>query len=324
MKVQSYYRLYPNVKFVMGSKRDAFYNLNNGEVYFVDPMHRKLIKNLISNSYTKSFTTENIDLLNEIIEANLGFIDTSGFSYIDLEDTESYFDNFHINSLCLYRAIESDNSVLSKLIDIPITRNLIACFTCNDMTSDLVIKMLSIIYPFNKFLNYEIYLIYNESFVIDEVSKIINKFPLISKVMISDSPIDVKYIDEKLLGKEILYTTFKYSEEVNYFTNSEYFNYSKEFFNEAITVNPFYYKKLYIDEKNVLSYFRSSGEIGNISTLDLKKVGYFTHNIWSVSKSNIKKCMDCEFKFCCNDPRIPKIKFNCYEYETDCGYNPYS
>lgn len=46
--------------------------------------------------------------------------------------------------------------------------------------------------------------------------------------------------------------------------------------------------------------------------------------LWGVCKDKIDICKVCEYRYMCNDPRIPlQRQDGTYYYPTECSYNPY-
>jgi SPASM domain peptide maturase of grasp-with-spasm system len=107
---------------------------------------------------------------------------------------------------------------------------------------------------------------------------------------------------------------------------------SLSFFLEAQKVNPYLFKKMYIDETGVIKNFEESNEsFGNISDIEnindllpiINSLSY--KDIWDSPKEKINICSDCENKLVCFDTRIPKKvkKSDKIYFENECEYNPY-
>lgn len=98
------------------------------------------------------------------------------------------------------------------------------------------------------------------------------------------------------------------------------------FYNESVLHNPFYLKKLILDDEgNIYSNLSVKHIAGNILTQDvLEVINKSTFEFVNISKSKIDICKHCEFKNICPDNRIPKKRIDKTWYQqTECNYNPY-
>lgn len=99
------------------------------------------------------------------------------------------------------------------------------------------------------------------------------------------------------------------------------FKISIELFNEALSYNTFYNRRIFINNKGKVSAYIDNGKEQLQKEFDSNNLSF---EIWNVSKDKCTICKDCEFRYMCIDNRIPKLnEYNQYFYETECQYNPY-
>jgi SPASM domain peptide maturase of grasp-with-spasm system len=120
-----------------------------------------------------------------------------------------------------------------------------------------------------------------------------------------------------------------------------YIEYSSNVFPEKVGVNfdhffesynhhNYFNQKVYIDKqgtiKNGLNNNESFENINSITKEDfLKLIGSKKfQKLWNVKKEDTLICKDCEFRFMCVDPRVPKQNTKGQWYHNkECNYNPY-
>jgi len=104
---------------------------------------------------------------------------------------------------------------------------------------------------------------------------------------------------------------------------------NQEVYLDALQRNVYFNRKIFIDEYGRIGCgdgYWSTQHKPNIIAHALKD--YLTAmdipSIWSARKDDIDICKDCELRYMCVDPRIPKRrKDGTLFYENECAYNPY-
>lgn len=87
------------------------------------------------------------------------------------------------------------------------------------------------------------------------------------------------------------------------------------FFIEAQHHNIYYNQKVFIDEQ---------GNANGQPTIAEAITPASFQQLWKVCKDKVDICKACEYRYMCNDPRVPIQRANdAYYYETECCYNPY-
>ncbi len=98
-------------------------------------------------------------------------------------------------------------------------------------------------------------------------------------------------------------------------------------YSEAQNHNIYYNKKAYINPNgDILQSPFTDKVFGNIATESLISTisNQTFQEYWNIPKDQIEVCQDCEFRYVCNDGRIPlKRNDKMYYFEESCTYNPY-
>ncbi len=167
---------------------------------------------------------------------------------------------------------------------------------------------------------------YTDEFNEIELNKIIQINPRITELILCQSinhSISSIGYHKNVIRKDYL---IKIEDVFNNKIHPLHFVINYPFYNESITCNPYYYKKIIIDNVgNVFKDLLNNKIISNIFETDIeiifKKPEF---EFIDISKKNIDICKDCEFKFICPDNRVP-VKRNKDEWyhSTECNYNTY-
>lgn len=95
-------------------------------------------------------------------------------------------------------------------------------------------------------------------------------------------------------------------------------------------VNSYFSQKIFIDsEFNIKNSIECKEVYGNINTIGIEEFeaiinskSFRKYDI--ATKDKFVDCTVCEFRYCCNDNRLPiKRKDNLWYHKTECNYNPY-
>lgn len=125
---------------------------------------------------------------------------------------------------------------------------------------------------------------------------------------------------------EILHSFNQYSKNVF----PEKLNVNFDHFFESYNHHNYFNQKVYIDKqgniKNGLNNQESYGNINSITKKDFSELikSKKFQKLWNVKKVDTLVCKDCEFRYMCVDPRVPKKNNKGEWYHTEeCDYNPY-
>lgn len=98
-------------------------------------------------------------------------------------------------------------------------------------------------------------------------------------------------------------------------------------YSEAQNYNIYYNKKAYINPNGDIQQSPFTNKVfGNIKTKSLLSIisNQTFQEYWDIPKDKIEVCKDCEFRYVCNDGRIPiKRDDETYYFEESCTYDPY-
>lgn len=160
------------------------------------------------------------------------------------------------------------------------------------------------------------------------------------QILLFSQPLSFFTFGNNKFSKEVIkkkgfkrFELFKLSENFEQYTHSmlpEKLMVNYKHFFEAFNYHNYFNKKLYIDNrgfiKNGLSNKKKFDNIDRINKDELIKIidsRQFQY-LWNVKKQNTLVCKDCEFRFMCVDPRVPKENANGdWYHEVECNYNPY-
>ncbi len=105
---------------------------------------------------------------------------------------------------------------------------------------------------------------------------------------------------------------------------------NNEHFFEAYNHHNYFNQKLYIDKegkiKNGLNNKENFGNINSITKNDFLEIIESKNfkRLWNIKKEDTLVCKDCEFRFMCVDPRVPKQNENGeWFHDRECNFNPY-
>ncbi len=107
-----------------------------------------------------------------------------------------------------------------------------------------------------------------------------------------------------------------------------YFSTNTRLFTESQGFNSCLNKKIAVDKKgeikNCPSMKTSFGNVAHTSLMEVYQKDAF-RKIWSISKDDVQKCQDCEFRYICTDCRayVENPEDN-YSAPLKCGYDPYT
>lgn len=141
---------------------------------------------------------------------------------------------------------------------------------------------------------------------------------------------DKNKVKQTTNGRLNIYLKDSFNERVLWQQHPNYFNVNLKLFCESLSYNPFYHKRMYIDEKGNISDGEFLPPVANIKHIkegnELIELLYSKEfqKYWFVHKDICDVCKDCEFRHMCVDNRIPHQR-NADEWyhKTECNYNPY-
>lgn len=176
----------------------------------------------------------------------------------------------------------------------------------------------------------DIYLPFNESLpTTDKLLSFLENYPIINMITVYNSPEEHFNISNESCVGYLFFTPLNLSSNTHCGKIREtYFAINIPHFTESLAHNSCLNRKISIDTegniKNCPSMKESYGNINNTSLEEaLQKPGFKKY--WNITKDQITKCKDCEFRYVCTDCRAYLDEpDNLYSAPLKCGYDPYT
>jgi hypothetical protein len=312
------YKLFSCCVIVKGNLRGAIIDLQRGKFYFYpNALLNEIKKNgIIPKSLIENHEYFLNDLLKKELAHNFGNMHRQ---FITLSD--NYESPHLIQTIEIELSSNYDEKKINYLVE-----------TFEELsTSNIVLRLLDYdLTPLKLFIkNIASSLVRNIQLVIPDTLNI-NEILEICKL---ENRISAYYVTTDKKHKK---TFKKYNTKIFYILNNEInqfqinpwgFTIDYYFYFKALKYNTFYFKRLYLDKN--LNVFQSGIEgksKGNFLYLkDHKKISsLYRSKIWNLNKDKIDVCSECEFRYVCNDKRIPVKRINSSWYhESECNYNPF-
>lgn len=162
---------------------------------------------------------------------------------------------------------------------------------------------------------------------LDAIEQLAAKNSILHELILYNAP-DEKIEESQKYRCKIIHVGSKVGLHSCGIASPEYFTSSKPFFTESLFHNTCLNRKIAIDsEGNIKNCPSMTESYGNImdTTLEeaINKPGFKKY--WSITKDQITKCKDCEFRHVCTDCRAylddPE---DIYAAPLKCGYDPYT
>jgi len=336
-----YFKLYSNCKIVEGYNKAAIYDLQREKMYHIPKdMYQVIVQNegqKISDIY-KSFEKSNWEIIDEyfsfLIERDLILLLESASDFCDFPDINfSFEDPFTLNTAI----IAFENSKNWKKTTFKIINNLksvncknIQLRTNSTFDIDSFLELISIFTEIHFFTSLS--LIVDSSILPLLMEKKIIRTPILNFIMyFGEKDIVSPELSEKVLKDYQVKIIYYENNDFPRFNNNEIrlscFTPNIQTFSESQKNNIYYNKKVFIDINGDIYQSPYTHKIrGNIfesNLLSLVNTESFKE-YWKITKDQIETCQDCEFRYACNDGRVPIKKSNHLFYiEEDCSYNPY-
>ncbi|WP_298546101.1 grasp-with-spasm system SPASM domain peptide maturase [uncultured Aquimarina sp.] len=330
----SYFKLFSNCILVPGATKAAIYDLQREQLFHIPLSFYEILTSSeiikVSNLYDEypqdhETLREYFDLLtqNDLIffmESKQGF---ENFPEIDFSfNYPSLLSNVIIALKPTESILKYVENIIANVVDTK-CKYLQLRFRI-DFNSSIFQKVLTLFFEntFFKGLN----LIIHQSIFDHSDSKEILKHPLIGQIIVfgtennsskNSDPNDLVYYEKTDFPKFTGLNEFRF----NHF-QPNIISYS-----EAKSHNLYYNKKAYIAPNGeVFQSPFANNSMGTIFKNSLKEIveELDFQEIWDISKDKIAVCKDCEFRYVCNDGRIPLKKEKKYYFEEACTYDPYN
>ncbi len=331
-----YFRLFANCKIVRGAKRSTLCDLYKGRIKIIPTLLDEVLCKLQEATITdtkihfESAYDEGIDLyLNDLISDDWGFYTEEPHLFPDMSL------EFHSHSLILNSILDWDDNSdydfsesLRELEELGCENIQIRYYGQDvDVFGHRLISMLkNYNFTYVEFYFREISL-HNK----DLIGEFINSF-LIQKFVVFDCEKTEEMISKedsnKNLLAQIVYTKSSLSEESCGVIDSKWFYANINFYTEGIDHNTCLNRKVSVSRegflKNCPSMKNSYGHRSKLSFKELINMEQF-NRYWSISKSKVSTCRDCEFRLVCPDCRVfIQDEKDIFSKPAKCKYDPYT
>jgi hypothetical protein len=311
------YKLYTCCKPVKGYNRSIIQDLNRTKVHFVpNDLYNILVENkeAISVEKLNDLKSQNngLDYINFMVDNEIIFEIDEIFLSCFPEIQENHSIPFIIDYLILdIQLVLNDTKFINQVFDLSVNNFVI---NCEIITLEILIKINTILDTSdgnNFFIN-------TKSISSNELTEI-NRHILKSDCLLGLFVNDLDKVFDKFEAIHI----------VNNNKFNMWYNNNISFYSCATKLNPNTFKKVFIDDKYVVRNSIKSSKT-YVLNKDIKNSIYSIleeieeQPYYSVSKDDIDVCKDCEFRYLCNDDRIPVMRSNKSWYHlSECPYNPY-
>jgi len=317
--------LYEDCKIVLGYNRAMIYDFGRNEYYpipislakIINKYNKKQSIDYVVNKYQKEYRKTIKEYFDFLFTKESIFQTETPELYLELSleyDTYSI-----INTIILEYSVLIDLKKLESLIN-SLNVEEIELKISNISDLDIVLSKLNT----SKLASIVLVIKYSKQLSKFFFLNLKHKYKKITQIIIYLAPFDkFYYLEEYKITKVSFIKT-----SLSFFDNlvrPSIFRVNINFFTEALKYNSYYHNKLFIDSSGyIIDSFTKRKRLKNLleikDYLRLDKINVLSF----INKDNISICKDCEYRYMCVDPRIPKQnKEKKWYSENDCGYNPY-
>lgn len=328
--------LFPNSVLVKGYLRSAIYDLQRRELQFIpNDMHEFLIKN--NKKLIAEIMMHYNDSDRTVIKGYLEFLFQNEYAYKGtVEDTKVLdklsfeYDFPSMISNSIWEISEQNYEYKEKILT---GLDFLHCDTLQIieysswLEFDRLNELLEFINNECRLLSVELIICYNDTYELEKVKLLCNKYLKVNKLIIHSSPfaevVRMRNKTEIHFTKEVIS-----SNKCCGTIDSSYFVLNEKLLFESKNFNNCLNRKISIDHlgyiKNCPSLVQNFGHVEEIELKDALKQKKFT-KYWGITKDQVEVCKDCEFRYVCTDCRAYlENPSNDYSKPLKCGYDPYT
>src|SRR5690606_25647473 len=325
-----WFKLFSNCILIEGYKESAIYDLGRFTYYSIPNQFAFLLSEIQSKRIQDIFLETNyaqkdIEIfMNKFINEEIAFFtdEPKSFPSLSIEYESPYiitnsiiqinsFTYYDVNNIIMQlenlgcQAVQLIFEYNIKLVDL---KNYFSFF------DETKINSIDVLIPFNEERTDEMYF------------NLISTYPRIRKFYnYSSNKNEIITNDDILFNKRVIYTTSKINNNDN--IKKENFLFNVQSFSESQNYNLGLNKKVCITSdgeiKNFLSHEKTYGNVNNTKISDAINKKSFKDK-WNISNSKIVKCMDCQFRYCCESNSDIYKKNNKYYKASLCNFDPYT
>ncbi len=316
---KKYFKLFSDCKLVAGIDNGLIYDLGKSKFYLINKEYCEFLQKIENKQIfeiEENFGLDAINIINELIEMDIGFItdNPSHFTDISLE--------FIKPSKVISAVIEFNNCY-----DIYDILDQLDCLGCKSITMVLISKNVDFSF-LNTLMNRmnDSYLVsielvlsfrYRKKITLDFYFKNLR----IIRVLYLDAPKNTNFFNK--FGVQVILSTeksFSFEEKID----RNYFYSNTDMFCEAQNHNLGLNRKISINQtgeiKNYITHKKSFGNVNDVKLRDvINNPDFIKH--WNIPNDLILKCKDCIYRYCCasNSELIKINEFNFIKKEY-CNY----
>jgi len=326
------FRLFEGCRLVCGSKRAIIIDIQRNDVFHVPlDLHRILInnKNKTINEILNSYNDQKDTIYNyfEFLEENeLGFWTNNPEFFPEMD--MSWDAPSHITNSILDIDADSKYSFMNAITQL----DQLGC-------KNILIRYYSIIslhilqehfscLEKSRITSVEVLLPYSISIKINDLVNFVNHNIRIKSLIITSSPKEsvIQSSTDRMGG---IFSTKEIINNCSYCGNTDISNFclSLQMISESMNFNNCLNRKISIDKhgfiKNCPSFKDNFGNIADVNLANVVSNPMFK-KYWNITKDNVAKCKNCEYRYICIDCRAYIAdENNILSAPAKCNYNPY-
>lgn len=325
--------LYASCIPVKGFKQSVIVDIHRQNIFHIPNSLYDLLNNHKSKTikeikdYYKNQYSEIIDdYFNFLVKNDIVFFTNEPNSFPELDLT--WKSPFEITN-CIIDIDRNTNhnyeNIFKKLREVSCPHLQIRSFSNRDI--NYFVQILELLEDSN-FLSVELIIKHSDTLAINEIEKLVKKYPRIFNIIIHSAPeTSCILLHPEKMGN-IFYSSKNISSPMDCgCISSDNFVINTKTFTESLNYNSCLNRKISIDcngyIKNCPSLKKDFGNIDNVSLQEIIKQKEL-QKYWNIKKDSIKVCSDCEYRYICTDCRaIIKDINDIYSQPAKCSYNPY-
>jgi SPASM domain peptide maturase of grasp-with-spasm system len=334
MTGKTYIRLFANCIVSQGAKHSIIIDLQNSEYIYIPNSMAAILKKYRNHSI-EEIQVEFLEDQNKILTEYFEFLVNNNLGAFISEELLPCFPE-------LSKKWESPCQISNAIYDYSHeTRPYLEKFLADLQTMQcpaIEIRVFYVISPDNLYSLINLllksqmrvtifYIKFNSEFDFNDITTKLKLAAGYLDLIFFDCPIDYKYNDDV---NEIQICTRKdiLSEKSCGFISKDFFAINIKTYVESQNYNTCLHRKISVDQagniKNCPSMSETFGHIEKSSIIEIITSEKF-QKLWTIKKSQISICKDCEFKHVCTDCRAYlQEPENIYSKPLKCGYDPYT
>lgn len=334
----AFLNLYPNCSITLGNQRALLQNNATKRIDLIPLELASIIadasKLKIADIYEQHEVTEY-----PVIDSYLDFLAANGYAFIS--DADTFVNHYKEVSVCWDMPFAFTNGIIdyngtrkNEFVKAALELTDLGCHTLqlrflNKETNEVIISFLDSVYTSKKLSGISVVIDFKTSgFELNEMlDDLVLKYPVISEIIQYNTYSEQFYENDRLRFR-VLKITSEIGQHSCGVIDPFYFSANIQHYTESLHHNTCLNRKIAIDaEGNIKNCPSMKEHYGNIRDTTLaeaiSKPGFKKY--WNITKDQVSKCKDCEFRHVCTDCRAYLDEpDDIYSAPLKCGYNPYT